>query len=645
MKTSATLTITALTLGLVLVAVAPSRSAAQAPCTRLEGLQVWNCDTLKDVCSGDHYGPNLKNLVPIQIVGVRNGVFSGRIIVTNANQSIRDLKAEATDLVQTGDGATGKIAASCVRMRYAVLATAEKSWMPRQRFDGLLDQPPAEVPTIALPPDRAWKPVHEAAPVATVPIWVTVSIPTTAPAGDYEGKVSVRAEGDGPIDVVLRVKVHDWALPDPIDFNVHNLAYLAQACHASHYDVPLWSERHMELMGQSMKLMRDVGSRSVMIHLTTGYYAQDSRESMVKWLKQADGSFQYDFTAVDKYLETIAKSIGKPYPLRINMFAQMDRKAPQKNAYLPVTVVDSTTGEVKSAPQPAYGTPESEAFWKPVLAELRTRLEKRGWLDVTVFGDTQYCGAMEPENVTTLLRLWPGARGWTTQHGGADQFIGMDKAKDRMPVLFGETIWGEAGLSKTRYRGLLNRPAVWARSAFHRNQHGESYRPQLLTYRLLCEHMQLRGYEGIGQLGTDLWPIKDPRNGRIYKLGGGHIVGPDSSTRCILYPGPDGPVATERYEAFRDSVNVSEAILYLQNMLDRKKLDGAMTVKVATLLKDRIDRLHDAFNKTKASWDKGYMGVFPGFLNGADERNAALFALAAEVAVATKVTTASSRPD
>jgi hypothetical protein len=57
---------------------------------------------------------------------------------------------------------------------------------------------------------------------------------------------------------------------------------------------------------------------------------------------------------------------------------------------LNVTVVDAATGTRETMPQPAVGTPEDLAFWKPVLTELRQHLEKRGWFDAAMIRHVSY---------------------------------------------------------------------------------------------------------------------------------------------------------------------------------------------------------------------------------------------------------------
>jgi hypothetical protein len=51
-------------------------------------------------------------------------------------------------------------------------------------------------------------------PRATQPVWVTVTVPKDAPAGEYAGRVRLTAAGAALADVPFTVRVRDFALPD-----------------------------------------------------------------------------------------------------------------------------------------------------------------------------------------------------------------------------------------------------------------------------------------------------------------------------------------------------------------------------------------------------------------------------------------------
>ena len=112
---------------------------------------------------------------------------------------------------------------------------------------------------------------------------------------------------------------------------------------ARHYAVPLWSDKHFELMGKSHALMAEVGSRQVYASLGARTVAQD--EGLVRWIKQPDGSYKHDFTVFDKYLDMVAKAIGKPFPLRLDCW--QDRGWRLKGQGW-VSQLDPATGKIEN---------------------------------------------------------------------------------------------------------------------------------------------------------------------------------------------------------------------------------------------------------------------------------------------------------
>jgi len=55
----------------------------------------------------------------------------------------------------------------------------------------------------------------------------------------------------------------------------------------------------------------------------------------------------------------------------------------------------------------------------------------------------------------------------------------------------------------------------------------------------------------------------------------------------MLYPGPDGPVATERFEMFREGVVTTEALLFIERAIQSKKLSPALQQKAGQALEAR----------------------------------------------------------
>jgi len=601
--------------------VSPGTSATGP---RPVGIQVWNVMPYDTVTTFD-YGDTTRPLRPIEIRAARNSVFSGRLMVSS-DQPIKGLKVTVTDL-QAKAGV--KLPAAAVRVRYAVPATTAKSYAPpAYRFDGLLDAIPAEIPVIeaSLPKGSFYhqKLERRALPtVAMAPLWFTVKVPRDLPAGEYEGQVRVVAEGLAETKAPLRVKVSAWTMPDPKDFRIQNGLYEAEEVVARHYDVPNYSDRHLELVGKSLALLAELNSRQVQANLTINFCGRDNPETIVRWIKQPDGSFKHDFTVFDKYLDMVAKSVGTPNTLRLNCWpgAQStlgDRNVPEWGGTM-VSVLDPATGKLDKMPQPAPGTPESYAFWKPVFDEMLLRLKNRGWLSQTTLGYNREFGTPQPAMVENAHKLWPEGQ-WTwishwTFEGA--RFVGMFKGADdgsTMGTAFGFANPGgleawvkqnpQAGVDPEKIVRMTVRhsysvkatptgklPPLWTLDGPRRNSYGTTARGAIMDKSALREVRRMieintlhRGFDGVGEFGADVFKVKSP-TGR-YDVppvaGGAGWGGMDRTTMSLLYPAPDGPVATERFEMFREGLELAEAVIFVRHALHKGLLSGE--------LKERAER-------------------------------------------------------
>ena len=573
---------------------------------RPRGIKVWNCAAYDTVTAFD-YGDPFEPLRPIEIRAARNSVFSGRLMV-GSDQPIKGLKATVSDLTQAGGGA--KLAAATVRVRYAapvtigtspkdanaITCSQGKSYVAAQRFDGLLDAIPVEIPVIQAPRVKEKffdQTVDRKSLVrgAVAPLWFTVRVPAGAGPGMYAGKVTIAAEGLAPISVPLRVSVCDWVMPDPKDFRVHNLAWHSAEAVAAHYEVPLWSDKHFELMGKSHALMAEAGSRQVYAALGAATCAQS--QGLIRWIKQPDGSYIYDFTVFDKYLDMVAESIGKPLPLRLDCWEGAGWRA---KALGQVSQLDPVTGKIENIPQPEPGTEASVTFWKPVFDEVLKKVKARGWLEETALGFYIFHGG-PLENVAKLAeRLWPDAVWAVVSHEGGIQTVTGD-AKTRgwrdpknpwVKVLYGSTVYGYGIPTVRGYRKLLEpRPGVSCNT--YRVCWNDS--SPLTDIRRAQEDVIMSGHDGVSDFGVDLFGFKRPDGSYVSAPAPGMPVGPGLSQMSLLYPGPDGPVATERFEMFREGVELAEALIFIERAIQEKKLSPALQQRAERELESRSHAL------------------------------------------------------
>jgi len=575
---------------------------------RAPGIQVWNCEPF-DTVDVNSYGDPGDTPGAVEIDALRNGVFSGRFVVS-ADRDVEGLKVEVSELAVT-DG-SARLSGEAVLLRHGRRGRPSETPRKGHLFDALLPGVPERVEHIDAKITLAWR-RHVEVKGAVLPVWITVCPPKDAAPGLYEGRVTVTAQGLVKTQLPLRVRIHDWTLPDPVNWRVKNLNVFSPYHLAGSYKVPMWSEEHWKLVEKSFALMADINARRAPVDLVPGarYNSKVPLEwSMFRLVPKKDGAgFAYDFSIVDRLFDAIEKTMTSPQPLSINCWGQDSHwKDGNKSlgsvvgwpgAAAMVPVLDPATGELTSVPNPKPGTEENYRFWKPILDELRKRIDKRGWFKSTAIMHETYASGPNRAQVDIALRIWPdGAYGYTAHNGQLDQYF--SGTQGRMPVRYSESVWTRGNVEHRGYRRLL-KPGrdEWIWDYTHRDGHTDN--SPLLIFRVAAESNIMRGHDGIGYLCSDFLPMENQkRKGSYYHVEANRGGTQGGSTTTLLAKGPDGPVATGRYEMFREGCQQSETILYLQRALNAKKLDAGLAGRV----NDYLDARSRAFRKSDWPCDR-----------------------------------------
>jgi RNA polymerase sigma factor (sigma-70 family) len=615
--------------------------------SRPGGVQVWNCAaTVRN--SPEDYSHPAEPLRPITIIAARNGIFDGKVVVSSA-EALRGVKATVSDLTAKGGA---RIPATAVKVLYSVRddRNALRYRVANGFWDTLLETPPAEVQPV--------KGGKGQTVGAIQPIVIKVRVPANAAPGDYQGKVAVSTGAGAATDVPVRLKVIDWQLPDPRDFETHMALVQSPDSVALEYKVPLWSEKHWALIEKSFELLGEVGGRYVCLPLIcrTNF---GNAESMVRWVKDPStgsgpgggrGGYSHDFSVFDRYLDlaqkhqkldTVVVYVWDKYTGQ-NEWGRPGGRFSKPNAPVKVTLLtDPKAGTTEEMEGPAWSDPEASAFWKPVYSQVRARLEKRGLLPAMLIGISAEGWQPTKEPMELFKALLPGIRWVWNGHPQSPGAVGG------IPV----------GYETLVYIRPVSPPQPWdakhtfawqnpvKRDMFPR----EGCSPMLaqssplVEYRSLAETALLTtGYgvnmNGLGRTGADFWAVLDPPksgqrttgkrsetvNGR-YPESCWNQLNMNTATEALLAPGPDGAVTTERFENLREGVQEAAARIYIERALVGGKLDAALVRKCQEVLDERAWRLHSAVSSENPGWnwleDSGYAGL-----------REKLFSAAAEVA-------------
>jgi len=532
------------------------------PAAAAADVTVWNYEVLGDAYRVTDPGP----VKPITIVGARNGTFSGAVAVGSA-KPITGLRASMGKLSMEGaDIPSGQVA-----VRYAV------SWGSTRGvpsgLDILLESPPAEV---VVRKNRA-----------LVGVWVTVTVPEEAKAGLYRGQLTVQAEGLPPRKIPVELTVADWPMPSPQGWRTWIEMIQSPDTLALEYGVPLWSDRHWTMIARSFQLMRPTGSRVVYIPLLRNTN-QGNAESMVRWVRQKDGSFKPDYAIMEKYLDLAQEHLGdlklvvfyawdtylvlsyrkQSFVERPTAPGQAQQRWDMRQQGLTVTMLDEKTGKAEPGGLPLYTTPGSRALWQPVYAELRKRMKRRGLEDAMALGMVT---DLEPsKEEIAFLQEVSGGLSWISH----SHFRRTYKKPSPNTALKGiadiryeahATLTYQVNPDKGRLHGWQV-PELRA----HLDRFGVLNGSPLRVRQM--PQLDITGPQrGLGRLGGDFWrAIRDNRGRRagtaFARYPENHWRGLNISS-CFLAPGPDGPAGTSRLENLREGVQECEARILIESAL------------------------------------------------------------------------------
>jgi hypothetical protein len=528
------------------------------------GFKVWNQSIIQSVSLPDYPDP-FSPLSPVKLIGVRNGTFAGQVIVGD-EKPIKGIAAKVSDLK-----GPGTIPSANIQVRYAVADGPAAVGTPTF-FDSLEDAIPAEVP------------VYKEHGGAIQPVWITVRVPADAKPGNYSGTVTVTAEGVQPTAIPVALKVIDWQLPNVQDFVSRMDLVQSPESVAVAYDVPLWSDAHMKLLDKTFSLLAPMANKTIFLTCIRRTHF-GNEHAVVRWIRGDDGELRPDFSIAEKYLDLAMKHLGKIPGVILDCWEPPESQGHAGGAGtaartydkpILITLVDPETGKLARRQGPAWGTPECREFWKKLTDGAHAMLEKRGIGDSMLFG---LIGDARPTK-QAMDDIGNGVKDpkWAVHsHLFCDRWQGYE-------IGMGIALWG-IGVTPTDpsegYSFGWSNP-MWL-SYYPREM---KIQTSLVEHRVKLEKWMggRRSYEpfisvgvgprGLGRIGADFWPVlKDDRGRMRGSLAGRYpeaAWGQLSLNHCVPYilgRGKNGPLATVRAEAFRESLQEVEARIYIEKAL------------------------------------------------------------------------------
>jgi len=208
----------------------------------------------------------------------------------------------------------------------------------------------------------------------TLPVWLSVRVPRDASPGVYTGKLEVVTDGRKQL-LNCQVQVKDHVLPSPQEWQFHLDLWQNPYSIARVYKVKPWSKEHFNALKPYIQMLADAGQKAITVSMVYDPWrgqTQDIYGAMIQWTKKKDGSWHYDFSIFDQWVNfMMSYKIDKI----INCYSMI----PWNNRFY---YHDEALGKdtvVEAKP----GTEGYTAHWKPMLTAFAQHLKQKGWFGKT----------------------------------------------------------------------------------------------------------------------------------------------------------------------------------------------------------------------------------------------------------------------
>lgn len=263
---------------------------------------------------------------------------------------------------------------------------------------GACGYPPDTLPTFTVPdmidlPDAT----VAMAPRTVRPIWLTVEVPRSLKPGPYNLTLTVRevASGKKTGTLNLKINVNSRELPEGPDMDFYLDIWQQPYAVSRYYGVQPWSTEHLDLMRPYMERLARAGQKTVtaiLFYEPWGEQSHDKFEPMIETTLNPDGSWSYDYTIFDRYVEFM-ESVGIdgniecftmiPWELKFRYFD----KAKNRYEFL----------EAKT------DSKEYSDLWTSFLQALKQHLTEKGWYDKTLI-------VMDERGLSDMLNAYKVAK-------------------------------------------------------------------------------------------------------------------------------------------------------------------------------------------------------------------------------------------
>lgn len=396
------------------------------------------------------------------------------------------------------------------------------------------------------------------------PVWCTVEVPRDAEPGIYCSRLelvdSVSQKVVQKID--FSVKVLDRTLPAPADQKFHVDFWQQPYAVSRYYGLKRWSDEHFKALKPYLQLLARSGQKvvsAILFYEPWGVQSEDKFDPMVQTIRQKDGSWKYDYSVFDRWVE-LCEACG--ISQQINCFSMV----PWDMSFRYFDLAEHQYKELKTQ----TNTAEYKELWTSFLKSFAQHLKEKGWFDKTTI-------AMDERGLNNMLDAYrivqeavPGMKMALAGNYHAEL---VDKLYDYC-IAYGQDFKPEElaarkakGWVSTTYTAC-NNPSP---NLFSNNLSADA--------ALLPVYSVANGFDGYLHWSWMNWPQHPLEDSRFRMFSPGDTYS--------IYPGPRSSV---RYERFIEGVAMAEKIRILREEYGAKGNQQALDALNAQVKRCEADQ-------------------------------------------------------
>ena len=369
-------------------------------------------------------------------------------------------------------------------------------------------------------------------PQTSRPLWLTIDIPSAAKPGIYNATLRLLIKSKVYKEFNIVMEVIDQQLPVAADWKFYLDMWQNPYAVSRYHQVKPWSKEHWRLLKPLMLMLANAGQKTITTTINKrpwGTQTEDPYESMVTWVKKIDGTWAYDYSIFDKWVNFM---IGLGIKKQINCYSMV----PWGNEFY-------YFDEKKNKEIKVEALPGSAAYIKlltPFLKCFKNHLVKKGWNKIALLAMDE----RQPEQMKAMLDLVNKIApefGISLADDHKSYKLYPDQLKD-LSISFGNTI-EEADLNYRKKNKMISTFYVSCQHAF----------PNIHTFSSPSEAVFLPWYamavnlDGFLYWAYNNWvtnPLVDSRF-RTWPAGDTYVVYPDARSSI-------------RFEMLRDGIEDAE---------------------------------------------------------------------------------------